>query len=179
MVGEFPPLGDQALATLLAEVGHENLDQDPRRQLVQHHLWMALEEATRADHPGIQVGDLFQEGTTALLKLVHGLSGESPLTPAEFRRQAREVMSAAISATLEEETAARERDEQWVRDAEVVFAADVELRGEIGAPPSDRQLADRLRWSEERVGQLRRAASEAAAQHDRELLETLEEMEED
>jgi RNA polymerase primary sigma factor len=179
MVGEFPPLGESAIATLLAEVGYENLDQAPRRQLVQHHLWIALEEATREERPGTLVGDLFQEGTTALLKLVHGLSGETPLTPAEFERQARAVVATAISATLEEEERAREQDERWARDAEVVFAADVEMRREAGAPPTDRQLADHLGWSEERVRQLRQAASEAAAQHDRELLETLEEMEED
>jgi DNA-directed RNA polymerase specialized sigma subunit len=179
MVAEFPPLGEQAIAGLLATVGYENLDQDPRRQLVQHHLWIALEQATSVDRPGTPVGDLFQEGTTALLKLVHGLSGETPLTPAEFQRQAREVVAAAIRATLAEEERAREQDERWARDAEVVFAADVEMRRELGAPPSDRQLADHLGWPEERVRQLRQAASEAAAQHDRELLETLEEMEED
>ncbi len=178
MVQSYPPLEAEAISQLLAEVGYESLDEDPRRQLVQHHLWLVLEEATGAARPGTSTADLFQEGTTALLKLVHGLSRRDPLAPSEFQRQAREAAIAAIAAALEEETRVREQDQQWARDGERVFALEVEMRRESGEPPTDRQLAARLGWPEERVRQLRRAVTEAAAQHDRELLETLEELEE-
>lgn len=179
MVSEFPPLDSETTAGLLASVGYEGLDEDPRRQLVQHHLWMVLEEASAAARAGTSTGDLFQEGTTALLKLVHGLSREQPLTPEQFRARARQVAAASIAAALEEESRARAQDEQWARDGERLFALEVELRKEAGQPPTDTELAARLGWSGERVRQLRRAVSEAAAQHDRELAETIEEMEEE
>jgi len=179
MVRGFSPLDSATTAKLLASVGYEGLDEDPRRQLVQHHLWIVLEEAGAAARAGTSTGDLFQEGTTALLKLVHGLSREQPLTPEEFRDRARQAAAAAIAATLEEESSARAQDERWARDGERLFALEVELRHEAGEPPSDADLATRLGWSGERVRQLRRAVSEAAAQHDRELLETIEEMEEE
>ena len=179
MVESYPPLEAGAVTQLLAGVGYESVDESPRRQLVQHHLWVVLEEATLAARPGTSTADLFQEGTTALLKLVHGLSWRDPLSAEKFQRQVRLVASAAITAALEEETRVREQDQQWARDGERVFALEVEMRSESGEPPTDRQMASRLGWPEERVRQLRRAVAEASAQHDRELLETLEEMEEE
>ncbi|MHB1499549.1 MAG: sigma-70 family RNA polymerase sigma factor [Candidatus Dormibacteria bacterium] len=179
MVAGYPPLDAAAVARLLGEVGYEDLDQDPRRQLVQHHLWMVLEAATSAARPGTSTADLFQEGTTALLKLVHGLSRHDPLEPTEFQRQVRAAADAAIKAALDEETRIRDQDQQWARDGERVFALETEIRLETGESPTDQQLATRLGWAEERVRQVRLAVSEAAAAHDRELLETLEEMEEE
>jgi DNA-directed RNA polymerase specialized sigma subunit len=179
MVESYPPLDAGAITNLLAGVGYESLDENHRRQLVQHHLWLVLEEATAAARPGTSTADLFQEGTTALLKLVHGLSPQDPLAPEEFQRQARLVAAAAIAATLEEETRVREQDQQWARDGERVFALEVEMRAESGEPPTVGEMASRLGWPEEKVRQLQQAVAEAAAQHDRELLETLEEMEEE
>ncbi len=179
MVRSYPPLDRAAIGRLLGQVGYESLDEDPRRQLVQHHLWVVLEEATAASRPGTSTADLFQEGTTALLRLVHGLSRQAPLSPQEFQRQVRQVAVGAITMALEEETRVREQDQQWARDGERIFALEVEMRQESGEPPTDGQLARRLGWPEERVRQLRMAVAEAAAQHDRELLETLEEMEEE
>lgn len=179
MVAQFPPLASRDTARLLSEVGDQALDADPRRQLVQHHLWLALEAAQAAASPGISAADLFQEGTTALLKLVHGLAPGSGLSPEEFLAQVRVAVATAITATVEDEARAREQDRQWALDAERVFVTEAELRLESGEPPSDRQLASKLGWDLERVQQLRRAVAEASAQHDAELLESLGELEEE
>lgn len=179
MVAEFPPLDNRATARLLAEVADPGLDADPRRQLVQRHLWLVMEAAEAAASPGIPAADLFQEGTTALLKVVHGLAPGTGLSADEFLAQVRAAVATAISATIEDEAAAREQDQQWARDAERLFVTEAELRLESGEPPTDRQLASQLGWDEERVRQLRRAVAEASSQHDAELMESLGEMEDE
>lgn len=179
MVAEFPALDSRATARLLSEVADQGLDADPRRQLVQGHLWLVLEAAEAAASPGIPAADLFQEGTTALLKLAHGLAPGTGLSAAEFLAQVRAAVATAIGATLEDEAQAREHDQQWARDAERLFVTEAELRLESGEPPTDRQLASHLGWDQERVQQLRRAVAEASSQHDAELMESLGEMEEE
>ena len=179
LVAEFPPLDEKATARLLTEVGAQGLDADPRRQLVQHHLWLVLGAAAAAAAPGISAADLFQEGTTALLKLVHGLAPGARLGPEEFLAQVRAAVSTAIGATVEDEAHAREQDQQWARDAELLFVTEVELRLDSGEPPTDRELAAKLGWDGERVQQLRRAVAEASSQHDAELMESLGELEEE
>ncbi|MHB1525845.1 MAG: sigma-70 family RNA polymerase sigma factor [Candidatus Dormibacteria bacterium] len=178
LVAEYPPLDGVATAALLSEVGDQGLDADPRRQLVQHHLWLVLDEAVSATAPGISTADLFQEGTTALLKLVHGLAPGTGLGPEEFLAQVRAAVATAIGATVEDEAQARERDQQWARDAERLFVIEAELRLESGESPTDTELASKLGWDQERVQQLRRAVAEASSQHDLELMESLGEMEE-
>ena len=179
MVAEFPPLDNRATARLLSEVADPGLDADPRRQLVQRHLWLVLEAAEAAASPGIPAADLFQEGTTALLKVVHGLAPGTDLSADEFLSQVRAAVATSINATIEDEARAREHDQQWARDAELLFVTEAELRLESGEPPTDRQLALQLGWDEERVQQLRRAVAEASSQHDAELMESLGEMEEE
>lgn len=179
LVAEYPPLDDMETARLLSQVGDSGLDAEPRRQLVHHHLWVVLDQALAASRPATSPGDLFQDGTTALLKLVHGLAPGTTIGPTEFLAQVREAVATAIAAALEEETTAREHDAEWARDAERLFAADMQLKLENGAEPTDRELSTHLGWTEERVEQMRPAVNEAAAQHDAEVLATLDEIEEE
>jgi DNA-directed RNA polymerase specialized sigma subunit len=179
LVAEYPPLDEAETARLLSQVGDSGLDADPRRQLVHHHLWVVRDQAVAASGPATSPGDLFQDGTTALLKLVHGLAPGTTIGPTEFLAQVREGVATAIAAALEEETRAREHDAERASDAERLFAADMQLKLENGAEPTDRELATHLGWTEERVEQLRPAVNEAAAQHDAEVLATLNEIEEE
>jgi DNA-directed RNA polymerase sigma subunit (sigma70/sigma32) len=179
MVAEYPPLDLAQTARLLSEVGDSGIDADPRRQLLHHHLWVVLDQALAAAGPGTSPSDLFQDGSAALLKLVHGLAPGTTLGPVEFLAQVREVVAIAIAAALEDEASARAHDAEWALDAERLFAADMQLKLENGAAPTDQELAVHLGWPEERVGQMRRAVNEAAAQHDAELMATLDEIEEE
>lgn len=179
LVAEFPPLEDAETARLLAQVDDRGVDQEPRRALVQHHLWIVLDEATARQRPEIPLADLFQEGSTALLKVVHGLAPGTSLGPQELRRLLKEAVSTAISVALEEETQARARDQAWAEDAERLFLEEAEITASSGLAASDRELAGRLGWTEDRVRQMRRAVAEASAQHDEELAEILGEMAEE
>lgn len=178
LVEQFPPLTDAQTRELLDEVGEQGLEAVPRRLLVQHHLWLVLEEAQSAGS-GEAFPDLFQEGSTALLKIVHGLAPRSPITPEEFRDAVRTAVRETVRGAVEEERAAREADLQWARDGETLALAEAALAAELGRPPADEEMARHLGWTEERTIQMRRAVAEAHSQYDREMAELLAHLEEE
>ncbi|MGA9775420.1 MAG: hypothetical protein WBU92_05810 [Candidatus Dormiibacterota bacterium] len=176
LVAEHPPLPDVEVDALLAEVGEQGLEARSRRLLAQHHLWLVLEEVSSVGDDQV-AADLFQEGSTALLKIVHGLASPSRLTPAEFQAAARAAVRETVKGAVEEEREAREADQRWSREGEQLALAEVAVAAELGRPPSDLELAAHLGWSLDRTVQLRRAVDEARAQYDREMVDLLGELE--
>ncbi len=172
LVAEHPRLPDAEVAALLAEVSEQGLDARPRRLLAQHHLWLVLEEVARRDE-GQDAGDLFQDGTTALLKVVQGLAPHPQITPREFQEAVRQAVDDTVRGALLEAQAAREADRRWAEDGERLALAAVALEAELGRPASDLELAAHLGWTVDRTAQLRRAVDEARLQYDREMAEVL------
>lgn len=178
LVQQFPPLADAQTRDLLAQVGEQGLEAAPRRRLVQHHLWLVLEEA-QAAAVGESLPDLFQEGSTALLKIVHGLAPRPALTPEQFRESVRRAVRETVRGAMEEERIAREADEQWARDGEALALAEATLSAELARPPSDKEVARHLGWTEDRTIQLRRAVAEARSHYDREMADLLAQLEDE
>lgn len=178
LVAEHPRLPDPEVAELLGRVGEHGLDAPPRRLLAQHHLWIVLDEVSRVGDEQ-SAGDLFQEGSTALLKVVHGLAGPAAMTPGEFRAVVRGAVAETVRGALREEREAREADQRWAEDGERLALAEATLGAELGRPPSDLELAAQMAWPLERTTQLRRAVHEARSQYDREMLDLLGELEDE
>lgn len=172
LVGEHPRLPDTEVAALLAEVSEQGLDAPPRRLLAQHHLWLVLEEVTRQGD-GQDAGDLFQEGTTALLKVVQGLAPHPQTSPQEFQEAVRRAVADTVRGALLELQAARAADRRWAEDGERLALAAVALEAELGRPASDLELATHLGWTVDRTAQLRKAVEEARLQYDREMADIL------
>jgi hypothetical protein len=145
--------------------------------LVEGSLWVVLEAAEAAQSDTLPLEDLFQEGSTALVTVVHGLDQGHALAPDQFLTQVRQAVGQVIGALIMEEEEARLEDLRWAADAERLFAAEAELRLDADTAPTDLELAAHLSWPVSRVEQLRRAVDEARSQHDVELLNILGEIE--
>lgn len=177
LVAGLPRLSKDRLAPLLgAGEGSPGLDAR-RQQLVEGTMWVVLEAAEARHSPTLPVEDLFQEGSAALVTVVHGLDPSRPLSPDQFLAQVRQAVAQVIDALVTEEEEARLEDLRWAADAERLFAAEAEMRHESDTAPTDLQLAAHLSWPVTRVAQLRRAVDEARSQHDVELMNILGEIE--
>ncbi|MGC1185437.1 MAG: hypothetical protein WBA31_09875 [Candidatus Dormiibacterota bacterium] len=177
LVAGFPKLTGERLASLLGAKPASGEGPDPSQQLVEGTLWVVLEVAEARQSETLPLEDLFQEGSTALVTIVHGLDSSRPLSPAQFLARVRQAVGQLVDALVAEEDVARLEDLRWAADAERLFAAEAELRLDSDAAPSDLELAAHLSWPVGRVAQLRRAVDEARSQHDVELMNILGEIE--
>jgi hypothetical protein len=177
LVASFPRLTKDRLSVLLRAPRGPGSGVDPAQQLVEGSLWVVLEAAEAAQSDTLPLEDLFQEGSTALVTVVHGLDQGHALAPDQFLTQVRQAVGQVIGALIMEEEEARLEDLRWAADAERLFAAEAELRLDADTAPTDLELAAHLSWPVSRVEQLRRAVDEARSQHDVELLNILGEIE--
>ena len=177
LVEGFPRLNKDQLARLLGGLPASSSGPDPAQQLVEGTLWVVLQAAEAHQSQTLPLEDLFQEGSTALVTVVHGLDPSQPLSPDQFVNRVRQAVGQVMDALVAEEVAARLEDLRWAADAERLFAAEAELRLNSATAPTDLQLAAHLSWPVARVAQLRRAVDEARSQNDVELMDILGEIE--
>jgi DNA-directed RNA polymerase sigma subunit (sigma70/sigma32) len=177
LVAGFPRLDADSLAHLLTDQKGPELSQAQAQRLVEGNLWLVLQAAEARESETLPLEDLFQEGSSALVTLVHGLDPAHPLSPAEFLSGVRQALTQVMDAQVAAEEEARLEDLRWAADAERLLAAETELRLQSEAVPSEAELAAQLGWPLARVAQLRRAVDEARAQNDAELLDILGEIE--
>jgi len=177
LVVGFPRLSQDRLAGLLGGPPASDSRVDPAQQLVEGTLWVVLEAAEAHRSATLPLEDLFQEGSTALVTVVHGLDPTNPLSPDQFLGRVRQAVGQVMDALVAEEEAARVEDLRWAADAERLFAAEAELRLDSDTAPTDLLLAAHLSWPVARVAQLRVAVEEARSQHDVELMDILGEIE--
>lgn len=177
LVGGVPRLSPDQLGRLLSGSEALALGPDRAEQLVQGCLWVVLQAAEAHQSETLPLQDLFQEGSAALVTVVHGLDPSHPLSPAQFLARVRQAVNQVMDSLVAEEEEARLEDLRWAADAERLFAAEAELRLNSDTAPTAAQLAAHLGWPVARVAQLRRAVEEARSQHDVELMEILAEIE--
>lgn len=177
LVASFHRLSQAELGRLLAEPPAPSTDAGAARQLVEGTLWLVLQAAEAHQSETLPVEDLFQEGSTALVTVVHGLDRSRPMSAGQFLARVRQAVNQVMTSLVAEEEAARVEDLRWAADAERLFAAEAELRLTLASTPTDLQLVAHLSWPLARVAQLRRAVDEARSQHDVELMDILGEIE--
>jgi len=170
-----PPLSIETVAALLAEARR-----DPRgpaqATLVRHHLVVALDAALARVHGDVDVDDLFQEGSVAVVTAVDEhirVDG----SPAALRGRVGRVVAKQLDVAIERAAAQRRSDDAFVRDSRLLEAAEVELRHRLGRPATDAELAEVLSWNEARVGALSAMLAEARTLHDQSLVPYLDDLE--
>jgi len=177
LVAEFRRLSADQLKQLLAGGAQPGSRPEAAEQLVEGTLWVVLQAAEAHKSETLPLEDLFQEGSTALVTVVHGLDSSRPLSPEQFLNRVRQAVGQVMDSLMVEEEEARLEDLRWAADAEKLFAAEAELRLNSASTPTDLQLAAQLSWPVARVAQLRRAVDEARSQHDVELMDIIGEIE--
>jgi DNA-directed RNA polymerase specialized sigma subunit len=172
-----PPLPLDEVAELL-ERAHREGDGDARTALVEHHLAIALDAALAQGNRGVDVGDLYQEASVAVVTAVAEYAARGG-DPAGLRDYVRRVVDLHLDAAVQREEMERETCAALVRDTRLLDVAEVEMRRRLGRPATSVELAALLGWSQERVGMMSQLLNEARDRNDESLLPFLDDLDED
>jgi DNA-directed RNA polymerase specialized sigma subunit len=146
--------------------------------LVEHLLDIALDAALSRADSGVDVGDLYQEASIAVVTAVREYAARSG-GAAGLRAYVRRVADLFVDAAIEREQVQRETCEAFVRDSRLLDIAEVAMRKDLGREPSTVELAAVLGWTEERVVVIGDLLAEARARIDESLLPFLDELDDD
>ena len=161
-----PPLPLEKVTELLGRANREG-DDEARAALVEHHLVVALDAALAHADSGVDVGDLYQEASVAVVTAVGEYAARDG-DPAGLQAYVRRVVETE-----------RQTCEAILRETRLLDVAEVEMRNQLGRDPTSVELAAVLGWSEERVGVIGDLLHEARARYDESLLPFLDDLEED
>ena len=142
-------------------------DQASQERLIAAFLPTVVRLAAARGEEGLSVSDLVQEGSIGLLSAIRDFarSGEP-----DFRAFAEARISMQLTNAIAEEAKA-------VRDAQLLVAAaedyartEIILRRTLQREPTEKELAEKLEWSLDRLRYVARAVEDARRRHDEELL---------
>lgn len=172
-----PPLPAEEVESLLA--GARRRPRGPEEHtLVQHHLGVVLDSAIAHGVAELDVADLFQEGSLAMIAAV-GDYAAAGLAAAGLPAHLRTVVDAHLDGVVVAARRHREEDEAFVHDAGVLEAAEIVLRRRLGRAATTAELAATLGWTEERVAVLGGVLTDARVLHDESLLPYLDDLDDD
>jgi DNA-directed RNA polymerase sigma subunit (sigma70/sigma32) len=167
-----PPLPDAEVAELIGRVGREG-GTAATATLVRHNLGIALDAALARRDRGLEVGDLYQEGSIAVVTAVEEYARRGG-DPAGLRPYVQRVVDLHLDAALEREAAEKAAGEAFIRDAQTYELAEVEMRHRLSRAPTTLEMAGALEWPLERAETVAEMLAEARALHDESLLPFLD-----
>ncbi len=171
-VRAYPPLDNAAIETLLAEMRGDEHGPAAER-LVEHHLSVALDIAMARTDRGVEVADLYQEGTLAIfVALAEYAARGGPASG--LRAYVEKVVTRLVEAAIVAAEAARASDSAIVRAAELLNVAEVALRHEFAREPTVAELAGALEWPEGQVIVVQAAVLQARQQWDDDITNYLD-----
>jgi RNA polymerase primary sigma factor len=142
-------------------------DRPSEDRLVAGHLSMVIRLAGERGDRGLSAADLVQEGSIGLVKAVREFanSGES-----SFVTFAEANVAAQMDQAIATE-AASVRDEQLLVAAATDYErTEILIHRELGRPPSEVELAEKLEWTVDRTRYVATVVADARRRHDEELL---------
>jgi DNA-directed RNA polymerase specialized sigma subunit len=172
-----PPLPLEEVTELLGRARREG-DDEARTALVEHHLGVALDAALAHADSGVDVGDLYQEASVAVVTAVGEYAARDG-DPAGLQAYVRRVVELHVHAAVEREETERQTCEAILRETRLLDAAEVEMRHRLGREATAVELAALLGWSQERVVVIGDLLHEARARYDESLLPFLDDLEEE
>lgn len=166
-----PRLSEEELANLLKTA--PRLDRHAREKLVAHFLREALAASLERRDRGLDVSDLYQEATVAIVSTVaESLTGTDSI--AEVNTKVAAAIGAELDASLKELAAVKKIEEEMVRDTNLLSLVRIRFRNERHAEPTPEELAGLLKWPVARVEVVLDTLLKAQAMHDLELVEYLD-----
>jgi len=142
-------------------------DQPSQERLVAAYLPTVVRLAAARADEGLSIPDLVQEGSLGLLSAVRDFAASGERDFASF---AESRIAGELTRAIEEEAAA-------VRDAQLLVAAaedytrtEVILRRVLQRGPTEKEMAEKLEWTLDRLRYVARVVEEARRRHDEELL---------
>jgi DNA-directed RNA polymerase specialized sigma subunit len=163
-VRTVPELDSDKVAALLDQVRAGEAP-SARQRLVENYLRIALSEADARADRGVEVGDLFQEATLAVMVAVHEFAlRDAPASGlAEFTRR---VVAAHLDATVDAAEIEQRGEAAFVRDAQLYEVAEVGLRRRLGREATSTEVASLLDWPAERAEAMAGMLTAARQQYD-------------
>jgi DNA-directed RNA polymerase specialized sigma subunit len=171
------PLELDEVAELLATV-HRDGPGPAQTRLVEHHLQIALDEALARGDRGIDVVDLYQEGSVATIVAVAEYAARST-SASGLRAFVSRVVGVHLDQALEEAAIERQEQEAFVRDAQLYQMAEVAMRSRLGRAATVTELAGVLEWPEERIHIMAEQLQRARAMYDEDIVQYLDDDTED
>lgn len=147
-VRSFPHLDDIELMGLL-DAAHDG-DQEAQRYLVEQQLGSVLDAALAHRGGGIDVVELYQEGSVAATIAVEEYVVRGG-RPDGMRHYVDRVVGAHLDSIIERETLRQQDERKLVEEVQLVESAEIVLRRELGRQPTPTEVAARLEWPPERV----------------------------
>jgi len=169
-IERYPRLSPAEEGRLLAARGRAG--EAATRRLIEHNLDLVYHAAQARRDRGISFGDLFQEGSVALISAVEHYAA----APAGFRPALAAAIAASLDDALTRTQDARRNDDAFVRACQVLETAQRLLAGQLKREATEAELAQLLHWDAARVHAIRGMLDEARGQHDEELLPYLDEL---
>jgi RNA polymerase sporulation-specific sigma factor len=171
-----PRLSTEAVDVLIAAaVGG---DRDAHAVLVEHALSPVLAEAIAHRDRGVELLDLFQEGSLAALAAVEEYV-ERTGNGAGFGAYIRRVVNRHLDHVIEEHDAAVAEAAELVEDTRLLDVARVALRRQTGRQPTETELAAVLLWSPERVERISGVLDNARTDFDSDIVQYLDDADDD
>jgi DNA-directed RNA polymerase sigma subunit (sigma70/sigma32) len=171
-----PKLSTAAAEALIAAAVRG--DRDAHAALIEHALSPVLDEAVAHRDRGVELLDLFQEGSLAALVAVEEYV-ERTGNGAGFVAHVRRVVNRHLDHVIEEHEAAVVEAAELAEDTRLLDVARVALHRQAGREPTVTELASVLRWSPERVELISGILDNARADFDSDIVQYLDDAGED
>ena len=142
------PLGEAGIGRLIS-AAHGG-DQQAQRDLVEQQLGAVLDAALAQRATDLDVGELYQEGSIAAMVAVDEYVAREGRA-AGLRGYVHRVVAAHLEMVVERDKTRRSDEQRLLADAQLVEAAEIVLRRELGRPATPVEVAARLEWPPERV----------------------------
>jgi DNA-directed RNA polymerase sigma subunit (sigma70/sigma32) len=166
-----PKLSTAAAEALIAAAVRG--DRDAHAALIEHALSPVLAEAVAHRDRGVELLDLFQEGSLAALVAVEEYV-ERTGNGAGFVAYVRRVVNRHLDHVIEEHEAAVVEAAELAEDTRLLDVARVALHRQAGREPTVTELASVLRWSPERVELISGILDNARADFDSDIVQYLD-----
>jgi DNA-directed RNA polymerase sigma subunit (sigma70/sigma32) len=171
-----PKLSTTAAEALIAAAVRG--DRDAHAALIEHALSPVLAEAVAHRDRGVELLDLFQEGSLAALVAVEEYV-ERTGNGAGFVAYVRRVVNRHLDHVIEEHEAAVVEAAELAEDTRLLDVARVALHRQAGREPTVTELASVLLWSPERVELISGVLDNARADFDSDIVQYLDDAGED
>ena len=169
----FAPLPMDEVRGLLGRVRDEGVGTAHRR-LVEHHLNVVLTEAMARGDKGVDITDLYQEGTVATMVAISEYASRSG-RPEGLHDFVSRVVGSHLDGAIESEVLEEVAEQALVRDVKTYESAEVRLRHELARAPTAKELSVALHWPEDRVAIVGEMLNEARQLYDTDIVNYLDE----
>lgn len=176
-VRSLRPLASGALASLLAEARSSSAGA-ARAALVEQQLPTVLDAVLARRTTGVELLDLYQEGSVAATVAVAEYVGRSG-GPDGLRPYVARVVDRFLDEVVEREAAQRKADELLLERVRLLEAAEVALKRRLERAATVLELASALEWTPAEVETVAEVLHRAQLEHDATIVEYLDDLDGD